>query len=47
MSEQPGLKGVPMGIRPVAQYFIGRLLMLRERLTYGLGQFPRSSGVLR
>ena len=34
MSEEPGLKSVPVGMRPVAQYFIGRLLMLRERLTY-------------
>ena len=34
MSEEPGLKGVSVGMRPVAQYFIGRLLMLRERLTY-------------
>ena len=34
MSEEPGLKGVPAGMRPVAQYFIGHQLMLRERLTY-------------
>ena len=34
MSEEPGLKGVSVRMRPVAQYFIGRLLMLRERLTY-------------
>jgi hypothetical protein len=34
MSEEPSLKGVSVGMRPVAQYFIGRLLMLRERLTY-------------
>ena len=34
MSEAPGLKGVPVGMRPIAQYFIGHQLMLRERLTY-------------
>ena len=34
MSERPGFRSVPLGMRPIAQYFIGRLLMLRERLTY-------------
>ena len=34
MSGEFDLKGVPAGMRPVVQYFIGRLLMLRERLTY-------------
>jgi hypothetical protein len=34
MSEQPGLRSVPVRMRPIAQYFIGRQLMLRERLTY-------------
>ena len=34
MSDEPGLKGVPLGMRPIAQYLIGRLLMLKERLTY-------------
>jgi hypothetical protein len=34
MSEEPGFRGVPVGMRPVAQYFVGRQLMLRERLTY-------------
>ena len=34
MSEEASLQGVPAGMRPVVQYFIGRLLMLRERLTY-------------
>jgi hypothetical protein len=29
MSEQSGLRSVPVGMRPVTQYFIGRLLMLR------------------
>ena len=34
MSEPPGLKSVPVRMSPLAQYFVGRLLMLRERLTY-------------
>jgi hypothetical protein len=34
MSEEPRLSGVPVAMRPIAQYFIGRQLMLRERLTY-------------
>ena len=34
MSEQSGLRSVPVGMRPVTQYFIGRQLMLGERLTY-------------
>ena len=34
MSEQPGLKSVPVGMSPLAQYFVGHQLMLRERLTY-------------
>ncbi len=34
MSEQPGLKSVLVGMSPLGQYFVGRLLMLRERLTY-------------
>jgi len=34
MSEPPGLKSVPVGMSSLAQYFVGRLLMLRERLTY-------------
>ena len=33
MSEQSGLRSVPVGMRPVTQYFIGRQLMLGERLT--------------
>ena len=28
MSEEPGLKSVPVAMRPLAQYFVGRLLML-------------------
>jgi hypothetical protein len=34
MSEQPGLKSVPVGMSPLGQYFVGRLLMLRECLSY-------------
>ena len=34
MSEQPGLKSVPVGMSPLGQYFVGHQLMLRERLTY-------------
>jgi hypothetical protein len=34
MSEQSGLKSVPVGMSPLGQYFVERLLMLRERLTY-------------
>ena len=47
MSEEPGLKGFPVGMRPVAQYFIGRLLMQRERLTYEQwSSFERSADVI-
>ena len=47
MSEEPVLKGVSVGMRPVAQYFIGRLLMLRERLTYEQwSSFERSADVI-
>ena len=34
MSEELGLRSVPVAMRPIAQYFIGHQLMLRERLTY-------------
>ena len=34
MSEPPVLRSVPVGMSPLGQYFVGRLLMLRERLTY-------------
>jgi hypothetical protein len=34
MSEQSGLKSVPVGMSPLGQYFVERLLMLKERLTY-------------
>ena len=47
MSEEPSLKGIPVGIRSVAQYYIGRLLMLRERLTYEQwSSFDRSADVI-
>ena len=47
MSEKYGLKSVPVGIRPVVQYFIERLLMLRERLSYEQwSSFERSADVL-
>ena len=47
MSEQPGIKSVPVGMRPIVQYFIGRLLMLRERLSYEQwGSFERSADVI-
>ena len=47
MSEEANLKGVPAGMRPVVQYFIGRLLMLRERLTYEQwSSFERSADVI-
>jgi hypothetical protein len=34
MSEELGLRSVPVAMRPIAQYFIGHQLMLGERLTY-------------
>jgi hypothetical protein len=47
MSEQPGLRSVPVRMRPIAQYFIGRQLMLRERLTYERWSiFDRSADVI-
>jgi hypothetical protein len=47
MGGELGLKGVPVGMRPVAQYFIGRLLMLREPLTCEQwGSFERSADVI-
>ena len=33
MSEELCLRSVPVTMRPVAQYFVGRQLMLGERLT--------------
>jgi hypothetical protein len=47
MSEQPGLKSVPVGMSPLGQYFVGRLLMLRERLSYEQwSSFERSADVI-
>ena len=47
MSEQPGLKSVSVGMRPIVQYFIGRLLMLRERLSYDQwNSFDRCADVI-
>jgi hypothetical protein len=47
MSEEYGLKSVPVGIRPVLQHFIGHLLMLRERLSYEQWcSFERSADVI-
>ena len=47
MSEEPGLKSVPVAMSPIAQYFVGRLLMLRERLTYEQwSSFDRSADVI-
>ena len=47
MSEQPGLKSVPVVMSPLGQYFVGRLLMLRERLSYEQwGGFERSADVM-
>ena len=47
MSEQPGLKSVPVAMSPLGQYFVGRLLMLRERLSYEQwGGFERSADVM-
>jgi len=47
MSEEPRLKGVPVRMRPVAQYFIDRLLMQRERLSYEQwSSFERSADVI-
>ena len=34
MSQELGLRSVPVAMRPIAQYFIGRQLMLEEHLTY-------------
>jgi hypothetical protein len=47
MSEEPKLKGVPVVISQLGQYFVGRLLMLRERLSYEQwGSFERSADVI-
>ena len=47
MSEQPGLRSVSVAMRPIAQYFVGRQLMLGERLTYERWSiFDRSADVI-
>ena len=47
MSEEPGLRSVPVAMRPIAQYFVGRQLMLGERLTYEQwSSFDRSADVI-
>ncbi len=47
MSEELGLRSVPVAMRPTAQYFVGRQLMLRERLTYEQwSSFERSADVI-
>jgi hypothetical protein len=34
MSQELCLRSVPVTMRPIAQYFVGRQFMLGERLTY-------------
>jgi hypothetical protein len=47
MCEQPGPESIPVGMRPFAQYLIGHLLMLRERLTYQQwSSFERSADII-
>ena len=47
MSEEPKLKSVPVVMSPLGQYFVGRLLMLIERLTYEQwNSFDRSADVI-
>ena len=47
MSEQSGLKSVPVGMSPLGQYFVERLLMLRECLSYEQwSSFERSADVI-
>ena len=47
MSEELGLRSVPVAMRPIAQYFVGRQLMLEERLTYERWSiFDRSADVI-
>ena len=47
MSERLGLRSVPVAMRPIAQYFVGRQLMLGERLSYEQwGGFERSADVI-
>ena len=47
MSEELCLRSVPVAMRPIAQYFVGRQLMLEERLTYKRWSiFDRSADVI-
>ena len=47
MSEELCLRSVPVAMRPIAQYFVGRQLMLGERLTYERWSiFDRSADVI-
>ena len=47
MSEERGLRSVLVAIRPIAQYFVGRQLMLAERLIYERWSiFDRSADVI-
>ena len=47
MSQQLCLRSVAVAMRPIAQYFVGRQLMLGERLTYERWSiFDRSADVI-
>jgi hypothetical protein len=47
MSEELGLRSIPVAMRPIAQYFIGHQLMLRERLSYDQwNSFDRCADVI-
>ena len=46
-ARSPKLKSVPVVMSPLGQYFVGRLLMLRERLSYEQWSgFERSADVM-
>jgi hypothetical protein len=47
MSQELCLRSVPVAMRPIAQYFVERQLMLEERLTYERwSSFDRSADVI-
>ena len=47
MSQELCLRSVPVAMRPIAQYFVGRQLMLAERLIYERWSiFDRSADVI-
>jgi hypothetical protein len=47
MSQELGLRSVPVAMCSIAQYFVGRQLMLGERLTYERWSiFDRSADVI-